>query len=91
MNLAKQLNIANVGDYNNLVERTAEFNKKLEQRAKELQEDGQQIMENMKQDPSNRELLIDYTLATEGAIKLLEMRNGYNKMVNQIAEELGYI
>lgn len=87
-NLAEQLNIKTIEDYNDLAKRTIEFNNKLEQRADELREQATEIMNNLQENPSNKDLFIDYTLASDAAIKLLEMRNNNTRMVNQIATEI---
>lgn len=86
--LAESLNIKNVEDYNDLAERTIEFNNKLEQRSDELREQATEIMNNLQQNPSNKDLFIDYTIVSDGAIKLLEMRSNNTRMVNQIATEI---
>lgn len=65
-------------------ERLIEMINKMTIKANELQEEGNIVMKKMMEDPFNTDLFIEYIIASDGAINLLEKRNNFTKMLNQL-------
>lgn len=74
-------------DMVNAKARVFDFNNKLKARAEKLKIESLEIFDQMQKNPAKLELLIDYELASGGAIRLLEMQNNNLKVLKKQMDE----